>query len=396
MTMTPIRLPWGRLKDDATRMISIDDALRGHACACVCPKCAGDLIAAKGDIYRHHFRHAADVPCYGARETALHLFAKQIICERRACAYPRDYVGFRDTPFRIDLGSIIDARAEVPLAGGDMRADVVLTFSSGEEVAVEIYVAHRVDAHKLRLFATRAIAAIEIDLRDYRHADKDDDDWCAAILDRALRYWLVPPASVRMAERAMRLEWLRERRRILRQMLHEQQAAEAERLARERELQTLAQEQAETLGAQAALHRARREEEAAQSAALRQQQRIKTAIARARIADLSRAIAEQNAREQATPDLQRLIAVHDGYDRITPQAWHEYEGQVATYRRRINAPVVAQVEFVETLRAPVAAPVFGCIECDHRARFGYRIEGRMRHVCPFHRIARHWADERYY
>lgn len=44
---------------------------QGSDCECVCPKCAGALVAAKGEINTEHFRHHDLSDCEGAAEFAL-------------------------------------------------------------------------------------------------------------------------------------------------------------------------------------------------------------------------------------------------------------------------------------------------------------------------------------
>src|SRR3954462_4390695 len=131
--MREARLPWGMMTDG--RMISVETVESGLACECVCPACKRQLIAAKGDIYRHHFRHHADqVECAHGGETALHLYAKQIICETLQLDYPRVHVGYKDHSFPAALGSMKAAAQEVDLFDSGIRADVFAEYEK-EEIA---------------------------------------------------------------------------------------------------------------------------------------------------------------------------------------------------------------------------------------------------------------------
>ena len=39
--------------------------------------------------------------------------------------------------------------------------------------------------------------------------------------------------------------------------------------------------------------------------------------------------------EQASPDLQALVAAHGGYDRVTPEAWAEFRQRMADWERSV-------------------------------------------------------------
>ena len=90
-----IKLPFGRAADGI--MVSIGAVVRGLACDCFCPQCGARLVACQGEINQHYFRHHVERECSGARETALHLFAKQVICQQLEVALPASH-------FEYDLG----------------------------------------------------------------------------------------------------------------------------------------------------------------------------------------------------------------------------------------------------------------------------------------------------
>ena len=66
--MHTIKLPYGK-KDD--KLYHVKVVARGASCECVCPKCEGALVAAKGDHNIAHFRHVDVSECEGAAEFAL-------------------------------------------------------------------------------------------------------------------------------------------------------------------------------------------------------------------------------------------------------------------------------------------------------------------------------------
>lgn len=66
--MSRIKLPYG-IK--AGELVHVAYVSKGSDCQCVCPKCAGALVAAKGEINAEHFRHQDLSDCEGAAEFAL-------------------------------------------------------------------------------------------------------------------------------------------------------------------------------------------------------------------------------------------------------------------------------------------------------------------------------------
>ncbi|HEY1877238.1 MAG TPA: hypothetical protein VGG66_07190 [Rhizomicrobium sp.] len=171
-------------------MVSIDAVGRGLDCQCFCPQCDSPLIAVQGDILQHHFRHYSDT-CHGAAETALHLFAKQIIRESLFLELPELYE---------PIGRVVSATLEHHL--GDCVPDVLLQYDTGETIAVEIWVAHQVPPAKVGVYRDRQMGVVEIDLRAYVTAQKSDAQWADIVLLDAPRKWLSPPRAVWLRSRA--------------------------------------------------------------------------------------------------------------------------------------------------------------------------------------------------
>jgi hypothetical protein len=177
-------VPWGIRKEDG-RLVGVDQVEQGLACGCICPGCKAALVAAKGEVLSHHFRHYAETPhCDGAPETALHLLAKQIVVEARDICLPdcRDPV------------LILSAEVEPRMDG--IRPDVLLRLA-GQTVAVEILVAHPVPADKVRKLAEIGQAAMEIDVGYYRGVTLSVDEMTRVVLYDARRQWLRPDPARR-------------------------------------------------------------------------------------------------------------------------------------------------------------------------------------------------------
>jgi hypothetical protein len=364
--MAKISYPFGQTTSGD--IIHIDDSPRGLQDNVFCPECGSKFIAVKGEIVSDHFRHYNDtVACSHGLETGLHRFAKQTICEALAhIDYPRWHVGFQSNRFPVDLGTSIAANQEIELANRAVRVDVLAQFER-ELIAIEIFVAHRVDKEKIELFAQHGIAAFEIDLSNYLHADKRKTEWLEAVLYKALRYWLYPPKSVRDAEQPLREAWLKQ------QLEREQKAREAWALAEQKRLEeeqrleqfnrrrdnaiNIARERREHEGlisTEFDRRAAEQERHRSMQQAREAFNRLKQAEAEARAttaeaarqhalsqsakdlfakADLWRSLELLEKRGKAAPDLQRLIAAHDGYDRVTPEAWAKYDTDVAAWQQ---------------------------------------------------------------
>ena len=65
------------LKDNV--LVSVDQVEKGMACNCICPACKSQLVARKGEVREHHFRHK-EVHC--SWESYLHKLGKKRLKER--------------------------------------------------------------------------------------------------------------------------------------------------------------------------------------------------------------------------------------------------------------------------------------------------------------------------
>ena len=147
--------------------IHVSHVPRGLSCGCICPACGARLVAKQGQFREHHFAHATGDPCPYARETALHLAAKEILAERKEIVLPAVAVGFKHTrtvPIasekRYQLDSIkVEYRVE------NIIPDVLAKIA-GRPLLIEIRVTHKVDDDKLKRIQNLNMSAIEIDLSD--------------------------------------------------------------------------------------------------------------------------------------------------------------------------------------------------------------------------------------
>lgn len=177
------------------RMVSPRSVARGLACACVCPQCGCALVSRQGEQKADHFAHYTAGNCEGARETSLHKYAKQVLCDEHALHLPAVRVAVNQrTPPRPVYHEISPATwweattAEPEVRLDDIQPDVLLTAGS-LRVAVEIYVAHRVAQEKVLKLRAQRLDTVEIDLSGLPR-DVNPDSVRAAVLSLAPRGWL--------------------------------------------------------------------------------------------------------------------------------------------------------------------------------------------------------------
>ena len=171
-----IEIAWARRTADG-KIVGVDKVPSGLACGCVCSQCERPLLAAKGDVYRHHFRHHADgSTCSGGQETALHMLAKDIVTRAPLIYLPEGE--FRDI-----------ASAELEPVLGDVRPDVLIHTPQGD-VAIEIAVEHRTGETKTARLAAMNLPAVEIDISVYRGVLMSEEELRDAVLKTASRHWL--------------------------------------------------------------------------------------------------------------------------------------------------------------------------------------------------------------
>lgn len=188
LAMSDMKLAFGR-RDG--RLWHISEVASGLPCGCACPSCDQPLVAKRGGIRIHHFSHdvypdgLVHVPCAYSPESALHLFAKQLIARSLSFLAPPP------SPFDARLEfQVVNAWLEK--ACGDVVPDVQLDTSAGR-IFAEVRVTHAVDVCKLRKLQAIGILAVEIDLANLEW-NAPFDRICDAILASVTRRtWLYHP-----------------------------------------------------------------------------------------------------------------------------------------------------------------------------------------------------------
>lgn len=174
------------------------------------------MVAKKGPIQTHHFAHHSDrdgLSCSSAGETALHKLAKTVLDRRLEIALPEMFVSSDD-----DREVVVQAtklsfdRAILEARDGAIVPDVILELRD-RKLIVEFKVTHPCDDVKIARIRAMNVAAIEIDLSQYR--DQPLNEIADDILYKAPRTWLHNPresdARQRLAKRARQRAEDRER-----------------------------------------------------------------------------------------------------------------------------------------------------------------------------------------
>lgn len=225
------QLVWGQRPDGS--LVHITAVERGRRCDCICPACERALVAKKGQKQALHFAHEGGSACSGARETNAHVWAKQILAERKKLWLPAGYAragkSFRDV-FDAQYFEFETVRLE--RRTGEIVPDVVLS-ARGRELIVEIYVTHPCDERKIAKIEALGISALEIDLSAYRQAEVEADVADALIGSPdggALRHWLF---NVRTRDEGIKLaEEQRQRDAHLKRRKARAEQAEVDRVLR--------------------------------------------------------------------------------------------------------------------------------------------------------------------
>jgi len=165
--MVDLLIPFGKRISDG-RMVEASEVPNGSHCGCICPQCDRGLVARQGDIYRHHFAHEADAECEGARESAVHLMAKQILLQGADICLPMISAAsyqFHVVPPGAAPCVVFDSVGE-EVRLPDMRPDIIGHSAALGLLVVEIAYRHRCEADKLALIRAGRMLAIEIDVSD--------------------------------------------------------------------------------------------------------------------------------------------------------------------------------------------------------------------------------------
>lgn len=189
------------------RIVHVDDVPTGLHCGCFCPnpKCGEQLVAKNRKFAERvkvtHFAHQSKGECPGARESALHLLAKQVIADRKRVWVPEIPL-FTDgsDPWKVfrpaRVVGLDSVQLETSLEGfvPDITAVV-----GGETVLIEICVTHAVEEPKANAAHKHGWTMLEIYLGDLLGQDFSEDTVTKRLQgDGAVARWIRHEAAIQM------------------------------------------------------------------------------------------------------------------------------------------------------------------------------------------------------
>lgn len=189
-------LTYGLKKGTINELLYIDGVPNGLACDCVCPHCQHTLIARNRGLKKeHHFAHQGGADCPGARISALHILAQNIIAETKQVMLPC-YKGqhvMHEAKLkifdRVALEEICrkeDCRRRPDCVGYDD--------AKSTNIWIEIYCRHKVDEIKRAEIKNQQQYCIEIDLSDLLDKDYTKEDVRFRLIeDSEYRQWICCP-----------------------------------------------------------------------------------------------------------------------------------------------------------------------------------------------------------
>lgn len=215
-----LHLRYALQKGTERNLLCVDVVPNGLNCNCVCPVCKQDVIARnKGKKREHHFAHRIGADCPGARMTALHMLAQQILARDKKLMLPGYKMPIESKPAK--LAKFDEVILEV-LQQDDIstrRPDCVCRMNGKKNTLwVEIYCCHKVGEERKKDIRRRKEYCIEIDFSDL--LDKNyNEDIVKARLECATmnKEWICCP------------EWEKEYERQERQLMDEIKSEEARR-----------------------------------------------------------------------------------------------------------------------------------------------------------------------
>ncbi len=192
-----LHLRYALQKGTESHLRFVDDVPKGLKCNCVCPYCKADLIARQGEKREHHFAHRGDADCKGARMTALHMLAQQILARDKKLMLP-DYIGLyyqkateliEFDEVKIEKSTILDNKLYRPDCIGIKYGNNI-----EHRLWIEIFVTHEVDSDKFDSICKSNQPCIEIDLSDMLKTDYTEESVAKRLQEQKDdRMWICCP-----------------------------------------------------------------------------------------------------------------------------------------------------------------------------------------------------------
>lgn len=185
--MNNILIPYA-LKDG--NLVHVSQVEQGEICGCICPECGETLIAIKGEIRRHHFRHKTDKICIGALETTIHLLAKKVLKKNKTLCVPDLRISYEkivgiDSSLQEDkyqnlyiksrIVTFLTVEEEIRLKNANIQPDAI-GYEDNSHICIEFYNTHKIDDEKKEIYNSINESCIEINLQSLKNINFSDDE----------------------------------------------------------------------------------------------------------------------------------------------------------------------------------------------------------------------------
>lgn len=192
----PLELRYA-LRKDTNELVFVDDVPSGLQCECLCPHCQKVLVAKKGNEREHHFAHYNNADCTGARMTALHLMAQNILQTTKQVMLPAYNTESIQREARSITFDEVTLEYSITDHGIRRKPDCVgRIIKNGQKYTlwIEILVTHKVDEEKEKDIKALRQHCIEIDLSDMLNTDYDEQSVKERLLTKTdNRHWIAYP-----------------------------------------------------------------------------------------------------------------------------------------------------------------------------------------------------------
>ena len=215
-----LRLRYALMKGTSHESCFVDDVPNGLKCNCVCPHCGKDLIAKNNPNNKResHFAHTSGADCPGARMSALHLLAQDILAETKQVMLPEYNGVYYHHDAELKTFDRISKEEICKHEDSTRRPDCIgYNDSKGGYIWIEIYCRHKIDATKKAEIRKQQQYCTEIDFSDLLKTNYTEEDVKNRLLETSHREWICCPV------------WDAEEERLKAEVEAEMQAAEEER-----------------------------------------------------------------------------------------------------------------------------------------------------------------------
>ncbi len=172
----------------------VDDVPRGQKCNCVCPYCKVDLMAKKGQIKEHHFAHKNNKNCTGARMTALHIMAQNVLAETKQVMLPEYNGNYYKHCAELKTFERVEKEQICRNEDSMRRPDCIgYNDTKGGNIWIEIYCRHKIDETKKAEIRAQQQYCIEIDFSDLLKTNYSEEDVKNRLLETCHREWICCP-----------------------------------------------------------------------------------------------------------------------------------------------------------------------------------------------------------